>query len=137
MRAVFDTNAVISALILGRRLVWLRHAWTTGRVTPIVCRETVAEVLRVLTYPKFRLDADDRETLLTDYLPFAEVVQLPKPLPELPIACRDRDDAIFPRLAIASRAELLISGDADLTVLAAAYPVASPAMLRRHLGQAS
>jgi putative PIN family toxin of toxin-antitoxin system len=135
VRAVFDTNVVISALIFGRRLTWLRHAWTSGTAIPIVCRETVAELLRVLTYPKFRLDAAGRETLLTDYLPFAETTNLPDPLPELPVACRDRNDAVFPHLAIASRADLLVSGDTDLTVLASVYAVASPVTLRRLLSR--
>jgi putative PIN family toxin of toxin-antitoxin system len=133
MRGVFDTNVVISALVFGRSLFWLRRAWASGTVVPIVCRQTVAELLRVLAYPKFRLDAAEREMLLADYLPFAEIVSLPDSLPELPAACRDRNDAVFLHLAIASRAELLISGDDDLAVLEAAYPVASPAGLRRRL----
>ena len=89
--------------------------------------------MRVLVYPKFRLDAAEREALLADYLPFGEIVSLPDPLPDLPAACRDRNDAVFLHLAIASRAELLISGDDNLAVLSAAYPVASPAELRRRL----
>lgn len=129
MRAVLDTNVVVSALVFGARLRWLRDAWAAGRVMPIVCRETVAELLRVLAYPKFRLDAAKQELLLAEYLSFAETAVLPKPLPELPLRCRDRDDAVFLHLAIASHAELLVSGDGDLTDLAAAYPVASPAML--------
>ena len=40
---------------------------------------------------------------------------------------------MFLHLAIASGADLLISGDKDLTVLAAAYPVASPGSLRQRL----
>ena len=134
MRAVFDTNVVISALVFGRRLAWLRRAWVSGGVTPVVCRETVAELLRVLSYPKFRLDATDRELLLADYLPFAEIAALPHPLPVLPAACRDRDDAIFLHLAITSHAELLVSGDSDLMVLADAYKVASPETLKQLLG---
>ena len=105
----------------------------SGAVIPIVCRETVRELLRVLAYPKFRLTAAEREVLLGDYLPFAEVAHLPDPPPELPTACRDHSDAVFIQLAIASRAEMLVSGDEDLTVLATAYPVASPAMLHRLL----
>jgi putative PIN family toxin of toxin-antitoxin system len=89
----------------------------------------------VLAYPKFRLNAAERELLLADYLPFAEIVRLPQPLPDLPAACRDRDDAVFLHLAIAAGADLLISGDADLAVLRQAYPVASPAALRKRLGQ--
>jgi len=135
MRAVFDTNVVVSALIFSRRLLWLRQAWVDGAVTPIVCRETVAELLRVLGYPKFQLNTGERETLLGDYLPFAEVAQLPDPRPDLQVGCRDRDDVVFLHLAIASRADLLVSGDADLTVLATACPVASPATLKHRLEQ--
>ncbi len=133
MRAVFDTNVVLSTLVFGRRLAWLRHAWASGAVTPILCRETAAELLRVLAYPKFRLDGAERDALLAEYLPFAEIVALPDPRPLVPVACRDRDDVMFLHLALASGAEVLVSGDKDLTVLAAAYPVVSPAMLRRRL----
>jgi uncharacterized protein len=133
MRAVFDTNVVISGLVFGRRLGWLRRTWATGAVVPIVCRETVNELLRVLTYPKFRLDVADRDALLADYLPFAEIVTLPNPLPGLRRACRDRDDAVFLHLAIVSQVDVLVSGDADLTVLASAYPVISPGTLQRRL----
>ena len=45
---VFDTNVVISALIFGRRLAWLRGAWSSGRIQPVVCRETVQELFRFL-----------------------------------------------------------------------------------------
>ena len=76
----------------------------------------------------------EREILLADYLPFAEIAVLPASLPALPATCRDRDDAIFLHLAIASRAELLVSGDSDLAILADAYPVASPETLRQSLG---
>jgi putative PIN family toxin of toxin-antitoxin system len=135
VRAVFDTNVVISALVFRRRLAWLRQAWASGTVIPIVCRETVAELLRVLTYPKFRLDAMEREALLADYLPFADIAILPQPPPNLPAAWRDRDDAVFLQLAIASHADLLVSGDADLTVLAGEYSIASPETLRQLLGR--
>jgi uncharacterized protein len=135
MRVVCDTNVVVSALVFGRRLRWLRQAWSSGEVIPIVCRETAAELLRVLAYPKFRLSATEREVLLGEYLPFAEVAHLPEPPPELPTACRDHSDAPFLQLALATHAELLISGDEDLTVLATAYPVASPATLRRLLAR--
>jgi len=117
MRAVFDTNVVLSALVLDRRLRWLRQGWASGAFVPIVCRETVSELLRVLAYAKFRLDAADRDALLADYLPFGGIVTLPNQPPELPLACRDRDDAVFLHLAIVSQVDALVSGDADLRVL--------------------
>ena len=133
MRAVFDTNVVVSALVFGRRLAWLRRAWASGTAVPVVCRETAAELLRVLTCPKFRLNATERETVLADYLPFAEIVKLTQPPPELPVECRDRDDAVFLHLAIAGHADLLVSGDADLASLAGTYPAVSPETLRQLL----
>ncbi len=114
MRVVFDTNIVISALVFGGNLAWLRRVWMSGRVTPIVCRETTAELLRVLHYPKFKLTQSDREALLQDYLPFVEIAKLAEPLPPLPQACRDRDDTIFIQLAPATGADFLVSGDRDL-----------------------
>lgn len=96
---------------------WLRAAWAAQNVAPVVCRETVTELLRVLTYPKFRLTREDRNTLLAQYLPFCETVTLPSVWPKLPAVCRDRDDAVFIALMLSASADLLVSGDADLTVL--------------------
>jgi uncharacterized protein len=116
VRAVFDTNVVVSALIFGRRLAWLRHTWASGKLTHVVCRETTSELLRVLAYPKFRLDAAERTALLENYLPYAEIMPLPDSLSRLPATCRDRDDLIFLRLSIAAGVPL-VTGDADLKVL--------------------
>ncbi|MGC8477923.1 MAG: hypothetical protein ACP5NP_16350, partial [Acetobacteraceae bacterium] len=60
-------------------------------------------------------------------------LEIPHPWPDAPLACRDRDDAVFLHLERASGADVLVSGDADLGVLAGAYPVISPAMLRQRL----
>ena len=67
---------------------------------PVVCRETTAELLRVLAYPQFKLTPTERDLLLGEYLPFAEAAQLPESLPVLPVACRDRDDVVFIQLAL-------------------------------------
>jgi putative PIN family toxin of toxin-antitoxin system len=93
----------------------LLAAWAAQAVTPVVCRETVTELLRVLAYPKFRLSLDDRDILLAQYLPFCETASLPSVWPPLPAVCRDRDDAVFIALMLSARADILVSGDADLT----------------------
>lgn len=80
--------------------------------------------------PMFRLGETEQATLLSEYVSFAEVVHLPDPLP---VDSRDRYDAVFLHLAIASGADMLVSGDKDLTVLAAVYPVVSAAGLRARL----
>jgi uncharacterized protein len=122
VRVVFDTNVVLSALIFGSRLAWLRGAWARRVVIPIECRETAADLLRVLAYPKFKLTATERDLLLADYLPFTEATRLPESVSVLPVECRDRDDAVFIRLALAAKADCLVSGDSDLAVLQEVVP---------------
>jgi putative PIN family toxin of toxin-antitoxin system len=115
---VLDTNVVVSALLFGGGPAGrLRRAWQQGEVLPLICTATATELIRVLAYPKFKLSADDRNELLADYLPMAEVVTLPDPLPPVP-ACRDPYDLPFLHLAAAGRAAVLVSGDADLLALA-------------------
>lgn len=79
--------------------------------------------MRVLGYPKFKLTPAEREVLLADYLPFTESAWLPESPPALPVACRDRDDAVFIQLALAAKADCLVSGDGDLTVLREVVPI--------------
>jgi putative PIN family toxin of toxin-antitoxin system len=125
-RVVFDTNVVVSALLFGgpatRRL---RALWEEGACTPVVSTATAGELLRVLEYPKFRLSPSEREELLADYLPFAQVVKVPEPPPVVP-DCRDPFDLPFLHLAVAAKATL-VTGDRDLLVLAGAarFPIVS------------
>lgn len=114
-RAVFDTNTVISALFFARgRVSWLRDHWRSLACTPLVSPVTAQELVRVLGYPKFRLDENDRDELLSDYLPFCEIVKAPTPCPQ---QCRDADDQPFLDLAFGGRADVLVSGDKDILAL--------------------
>ena len=117
-RVVLDTNVVVSALLFTRgAAVRVRKAWQAGHVLPLASRATVAELVRVLAYPEFRLSAEDQAELLADYLPVAAVVPVPDPPPAVP-ACRDPHDLPFLHLAAAGRADALVTGDADLLALA-------------------
>ncbi len=118
-RTVLDTNVVLSALVFSSgATARLRQAWQSGLLQPLVSTATVQELIRVLTYPKFKLSAAEQHELLADYLPFAEVVSVPQPPPPVP-DCRDPHDLPFLHLAVAGKAELLVTGDADLLALAA------------------
>jgi putative PIN family toxin of toxin-antitoxin system len=113
-RVVLDTNIVLSSLLFTTgRLAWIRHDWQQGRLVPLICRQTVDELLRVLAYPKFRLAAWEREELLADFLPHTESVLLPEPWPDVPV-CRDAKDQVFLVLACVADADALVSGDRDI-----------------------
>ena len=135
VRPVLDTNVLLSALLFrSGALSWLRGAWRSGALRPLASRATTVELARVLAYPKFGLDAEEQRDLLDDYLPFCETVPVPDPPPAVP-ECRDPFDRPFLELALAGRADALVTGDADLLALAGAFPVPilSPAAFRRRL----
>ena len=117
-RVVIDTNLVLSALVFAQgRLAPLRQAWQCDRIQPLVSRNTVLELMRVLDYPKFKLAPDEQQELLADYLPCCITVRIPSPPPKVP-ACRDAFDIPFLHLALAGKADTLVTGDRDLLALA-------------------
>ena len=118
------SNLVLSALVFASgRLAPLRKLWLERRIVPLVAKDTAAELVRVLSYPKFKLDARDQHELLADYLPYCRVSRIPAPTPRswsIP-ECRDPHDLPFLRLALAGNAKALITGDRDLLVLAGQF----------------
>ncbi|MBL0354498.1 MAG: putative toxin-antitoxin system toxin component, PIN family [Dechloromonas sp.] len=113
-RIVIDTNCLVSALIFSwGKLAWLRQSWQSGRIKPLVSRQTANELIRVLAYPKFKLDKKERETLLAEFLPYAETVNIATPPVGLP-SIRDEADTMFLALAVVARADAVISGDGDI-----------------------
>lgn len=115
-RVVIDTNLVLSALVFGGRLSRLRLAWQNNRFIPLASEVTIAELVRVLTYPKFKLTNSEQEDLLSDYLPFCDTVLIPDTLPVVP-ECRDPFDIPFLLLAVVGQADYLVTGDGDLLCL--------------------
>ena len=116
MRAVFDTNTVVSALLFGGTLSWLVEHWRSRVSVPLVSRATAGEFLRVLHYPKFGLTAAESEAFAARYLQFAERIDVDEGALVLP-QCRDPEDRMFLALAEAGRADVLVTGDDDLLVL--------------------
>jgi putative PIN family toxin of toxin-antitoxin system len=113
LRVVLDTNVVVSALLFERgTLAWIRTAWQTWLIQPVVAEPTVRELMRVLAYPKFRLNALDLEQLLADLLPWCETWAAPIICAQQQV--RDPKDQVFVDLALTARVSALVSGDADL-----------------------
>ena len=116
-RVVLDTNCIVSALLFSKqKMAWLRYAWQSGEITPLVSRDTANELIKVLAYPKFKLNQAEQSLLLADFLPYAEIVntiEAPLNLPKL----RDSADQMFLSLAVVGKADMLVSGDNDLLVI--------------------
>ena len=120
-RVVLDTNVVLSALVFRTGAAGqVRQAWQRGLVLPLASTATVQELVRVLAYPKLRLSKAEQDELLADYLPYAETVRIAQPPPTVP-DCRDALDMPFMHLAVAGKAQVLVTGDRDLLAIAAEF----------------
>ena len=54
-RVVLGTHVVLSVLVFAQgRLAPLREAWQQARCAPLVSAVTTTELIRALTYPKFK-----------------------------------------------------------------------------------
>lgn len=130
MKVFLDTNVLVSASAARglcadlMRLVLAESEVLFGEVN-------VAEVRRVLAkrFKATEAQVNRIEALLRDQ------IVVPKPAERLPIAVRDADDAWVLASAVAGHADMLVSGDQDLLVLAphAPLPIMSPREARRRL----
>ena len=93
----------------------LRQAWQQERCFPLASSATAAELMRVLTYPKFKLTSAEIRGLIEEaLLPFIETVRTsPSIIPKL----RDPDDTKFITCAVTAGVRWLVSGDDDLLSL--------------------
>ena len=134
VRWVLDTNVLVSALLFpSGRVTWLRDAWWNATVVPLASADTTTELIRVLHYPGFGLDAREREDMLADYLPYCETV-IVSSTPAVP-ECRDPFDRPFLELALFADADALVTGDRDLLAIGPVFsiPILSPATARDSL----
>ncbi len=129
MRVVLDTNVLVSGLMLPEsRPGKIVAAWHAGQFDLVVSEPLLAEIARVLAYPKIarRLGWDAQQvdrfvTLLRFRTTLADVSQSIVRVPE------DPDDDFVLATLVVSRSDWLVSGDEDLLGMAAEYPVLSPA----------
>ena len=136
LRLVLDTHVLLSALLFpGGSLSWLRKAWQLETPLPLASHDTTLELIRVLSYPKFRLTDQEQEDLLADYLPWCETVAVSQP-PAVPHAGTPLISLSLSRRWWA-QADALVTGDDDLLALAPAFsvPILTPIAIRDRLNE--
>ncbi len=114
-RWVLDTNTLISRLLLptGTAGRAVDHALALGVL--LVSDDTLDELARVLSRPKF-----DRCVTLAERQRFIQLlggVARRVPITHRVQACRDPKDDIFLHVALNGEAEAIVTGDRDLLVL--------------------
>lgn len=112
IRAVLDTNVVISALIFEGAATALVPAWQRHAFALLVSASLLGEYIRVLHYPKFQLSRDAIGDLVErELLPFITSVKV-KTTPRV-ITADPADDHVL-ACAVAGRADVIVSGDHHL-----------------------
>ena len=135
MKVVLDTNVVLSGLIAPEgtpgRIV---AAWLEARFDVAMSIEQLAEIGRVLAYPKIqsRLKWDEPriEQFIRQLYIRSEVVDLHSASVEVP---RDPRDTPILATLIVSGADMLLTGDRDLLDLRDRYPIQTPSEFVRRL----
>lgn len=115
MPCVFDTNVLVSALLLPDSLPRQALNRAIRRETLLLSYPVVEELTEVLTRKRFRryVDEDDVRRFLNALTQVARWIEVDVQVD----ACRDPKDNKFLELAVRGNAEYLVSGDEDLLIL--------------------
>jgi uncharacterized protein len=130
VRIVIDTNVLLSALLWRSTPHLLLEQVRISNAELVTSQALLDELAGALKRPKFasilRRTASTPERLLSEIQVLAEIVLAPN-LPQ-PVS-RDPDDDAVLACALGAKADLIVSGDADLLVLQAfeSIPIVSPA----------
>ena len=115
-RVVLETTVVMSALMFGGGPASrLRAYWQQGYCRPLLCKATVLDLGHTLAHPQLGFSRHEQEQLLGDYLPHALKVRVPEA--SSPTSVDEPQAMAFVRLAMAGRAHVLVTDDADLLAL--------------------
>lgn len=114
-RIVVDTNVFVSALMLPNSIPRQAIDQALDNGVLLFSEATMDELAEVLWRPKFNsyISAEDRAILLAHLSSTAEFI----PIVQLVRECRDLNDDKFLEVALNGKADLILSGDADLLAL--------------------
>ncbi len=112
---VFDTNTLISGLLLpnSQPALAVKKGIHKGQI--IVSRETLSELAEVLSRAKFNryISIENRKEYFRYFGRIVEKIEIIRKI----TSCRDPKDNKFLELAINGRAKIIVTGDKDLLVL--------------------
>lgn len=130
MRAVIDTNVLVSAIILPKsKLGEIFPHIRSSLIVPLYHSNTLAELVRVLgsrrIQKSFQLTSADIDVAVELMVRHGELIV---PTDHFAL-CRDAKDDVFLDIAFAGQAEVIVSGDQDLLVL---HPFGNISIIKPH-----
>ncbi|MBF0267052.1 MAG: putative toxin-antitoxin system toxin component, PIN family [Alphaproteobacteria bacterium] len=133
MKVVLDTNVLVSGLAYPSSVPGkIVATWRQGGLDVVLSLYILDELARVLPRLNHRLNWQPTDFAnLIDIL--AMLADLVEPAMIINSALRDENDIPVLGTHLASNADYLITGDADLLILSDRYPILTPAEFwRRH-----
>lgn len=134
MRAVFDTNVLVSGALLPASVPGRAFDHTQLNGNLLFSEATFAELQEVLSRPKFAryLNTALRDRFLARCLDASIPIEITRTIR----ACRDPNDDKFLEVVVNGSATMLVSGDADLLALDPfeGIPILSPATFLAGIG---
>ncbi len=114
-RYVFDTNTLVSAVLFPKSKPGKALRWVMRNGALLISPETLDELVEVMARDKFEryVTKEERGLFLNAFIDRVERIE---PI-ESVIDCRDPKDNKFLEVAIAGKAQAIISGDTDLLEL--------------------
>ena len=114
-RFVFDTNVMVSALLLNDSAPGQAFIRGLNHGTILISMETVSELSQVLGRDRFvrYISHEKRDEFLQSLIREADLIEITESVQ----VCRDPDDDKLLELAVSGNATYIVTGDADLLVL--------------------
>ncbi len=125
VQVVCDTNVLVSALLGSSTNRKIYETFKSGQIILIFSKESLAELVAVLSRPQFRIPASEIRSLFRVVRKRARIVRKVKPV----TACRDPKDNMILAAAISGKAAYLVTGDQDILTLSSlpAIRIVTPA----------
>jgi putative PIN family toxin of toxin-antitoxin system len=118
MKAVFDTNVLISALITAGKPKELFNKAVEGQIQLIISKSILKEFTQVSSDPRIRKYADQEDII--DFLKIIDrVAKITKVKSRFKAVVKDSDDDVVLRTAFDGKADCIVSGDKHLLSLGA------------------
>lgn len=135
MKVVIDTNILVSGLMFPESVPGrIIAAWSEAQFDVVSSHEQLAEIGRVLAYPKIRRILRWNDQQIEQFIKRLYIrVEVAEPESTGVEASRDPDDAPIVGTLVAADADLLVTGDRDLLALSDRHPVETPAEFVRRI----
>jgi hypothetical protein len=114
IKAVIDTNVLVSILKGNPYLSFIYFAFKQNRFKLVINSKTIRELSIVLRRPRLKINPADIKELFRVIKARAIRLKTSKPFIT---ACRDPKDNFLIELAILSQADFIVTGDQDLLCL--------------------